>query len=127
MKKLPRAKSYVMALVVALFPALTLAAEPTGDGWKSLFNGKDLTGWKVPESDNGHWQVVDGVIDNAQMPGVPETGPIGLQHHGGRLSDRQRERFEKQGLKVDEGPDAMSPASSLIQFRNIQIKRLDTE
>jgi hypothetical protein len=32
-------------------------------GFTSLFNGKDLTGWKVPEGDNGHWKVVDGVID----------------------------------------------------------------
>jgi hypothetical protein len=28
-----------------------------------LFNGKDLTGWKVPAGDNGHWKVLDGVID----------------------------------------------------------------
>ena len=28
-----------------------------------MFNGKDFTGWKVPEGDNGHWKVVDGVID----------------------------------------------------------------
>lgn len=33
------------------------------ENWKSLFNGQDLTGWKVPEGDNGHWKVVDGVID----------------------------------------------------------------
>lgn len=32
-------------------------------GFVSLFNGRDLTGWKVPEGDNGHWKVVDGVID----------------------------------------------------------------
>jgi hypothetical protein len=32
-------------------------------GFTSLFNGKDLTQWKVPEGDNGHWKVVDGVID----------------------------------------------------------------
>jgi Domain of Unknown Function (DUF1080) len=29
----------------------------------SLFNGRDLSGWKVPTGDNGHWRVVDGVID----------------------------------------------------------------
>jgi len=29
----------------------------------SLFNGKDLEGWKIPEGDGGHWKVVDGVID----------------------------------------------------------------
>ena len=33
------------------------------DGYKPLFNGKDLTGWRVPKGDNGHWKVVDGVID----------------------------------------------------------------
>ena len=33
------------------------------DGFVSLFNGRDFTGWKVPEGDNGHWRVVDGVID----------------------------------------------------------------
>jgi Domain of Unknown Function (DUF1080) len=32
-------------------------------GFTPLFNGKDLSGWKVPEGDNGHWKVVDGVID----------------------------------------------------------------
>jgi hypothetical protein len=34
-----------------------------GETWISLFNGKNLTGWKLPEGDNGHWKVVDGVID----------------------------------------------------------------
>jgi hypothetical protein len=29
----------------------------------TLFNGKDLSGWKIPAGDNGHWKVVDGVID----------------------------------------------------------------
>lgn len=32
-------------------------------GYTSLFNGKDLSGWKAPEGDNGHWSVIDGVID----------------------------------------------------------------
>ena len=32
-------------------------------GYNSLFNGKDLTGWKIPEGDNGHWSVIEGVID----------------------------------------------------------------
>jgi hypothetical protein len=33
------------------------------EGYSSIFNGNDLTGWKIPEGDNGHWSVVDGVID----------------------------------------------------------------
>ena len=39
---------------------------PRGEGasdFVSLFNGRDLTGWKIPAGDNGHWRVVDGVID----------------------------------------------------------------
>jgi hypothetical protein len=33
------------------------------EGFTKLFNGKDLTGWKIPDGDNGHWSVIDGVID----------------------------------------------------------------
>jgi hypothetical protein len=32
-------------------------------GFQSLFNGKDFAGWNVPRGDNGHWKVLDGVID----------------------------------------------------------------
>ena len=55
----------LMAVALAWIPlALTgLAGSPPGQGWVSLFNGRDLSGWKVPEGDGGHWKVVDGVID----------------------------------------------------------------
>lgn len=33
------------------------------EGFTPLFNGRDLSGWKIPAGDNGHWKVVDGVID----------------------------------------------------------------
>jgi hypothetical protein len=36
-------------------------------GFTSLFNGRDLTGWTIPEGDNGHWKVVNGVIDYDAM------------------------------------------------------------
>jgi hypothetical protein len=48
------------------------------------------------------------VLDNAQLPGVPEAGRLALQHHGGP------------NAKTGE----LSPASSLMQFRNIFIKEL---
>jgi len=38
----------------------------------SLFNGRDLSGWKIPAGDNGHWKVLDGVIDydaSSEAPG----------------------------------------------------------
>ena len=32
-------------------------------GFTALFNGRDFSGWKVPEGDGGHWKIIDGVID----------------------------------------------------------------
>lgn len=49
-------------LTLLLLPAPILAGEAP-KGFTSLFNGKDLSNWKVPTGDNGHWKVVDGVID----------------------------------------------------------------
>jgi hypothetical protein len=55
-------------LTLGLFLAgLTACASSSAgsqdDGFVTLFNGKDLSGWKIPEGDGGHWKVVDGVID----------------------------------------------------------------
>jgi type 1 glutamine amidotransferase len=48
------------------------------------------------------------VLENSQMPGIADEGPIVLQHHGGPIGKTGK----------------FSPASSLVQFRNIYIKRL---
>ena len=39
-------------------------------GFVALFNGHDLSGWRVPEGDGGHWKVVDGVIDYDAQSGA---------------------------------------------------------
>ncbi len=36
---------------------------PSGGGWVSLFNGTDMTGWRVSEAAAESWSVIDGVID----------------------------------------------------------------
>ena len=54
----PRAKTDAETVA----PATTALNVPP-PGFRALFNGKDFTGWKVPKGDNGHWRVVDGVID----------------------------------------------------------------
>ncbi len=51
------------AVVVVCRPCVAVAQGEREDGFVQLFNGKDLSGWKVPPGDNGHWKVVDGVID----------------------------------------------------------------
>ena len=53
----------LLAMSVGLLvigPAFASAGEEDEKGFVSLFNGKDLTGWKI--SDNGKWRVDDGRI-----------------------------------------------------------------
>ncbi len=45
-----------------LVTSLSYAAPPEGEGWEFLFNGTDLTGWKIPQ-EGKIWKVVEGVID----------------------------------------------------------------
>jgi hypothetical protein len=66
MKNLHQPKQlFFAAFLVAAFIMLTTQAcnEYKRQGYVSLFNGRDLTGWVIPEGDNGHWKVLDGVID----------------------------------------------------------------
>ncbi|HMC64634.1 MAG TPA: DUF1080 domain-containing protein [Gemmataceae bacterium] len=60
-----RSKSlFAATAILGLSFALSVAEDkPAAEGFTSLFNGQDLTGWKIPEGDNGHWKVKDGVID----------------------------------------------------------------
>lgn len=53
--------TFVLALTGSVAAAQQTKKIP--DGFSSLFNGKDFTNWKVPQGDNGHWKIVDGVID----------------------------------------------------------------
>ncbi|MEW4527485.1 DUF1080 domain-containing protein [Maioricimonas sp. JC845] len=61
-----RLRSCVCLASLLVVTALTATAAAQGeveDGFTPLFNGTDLSGWTIPEGDNGHWKVVDGVID----------------------------------------------------------------
>lgn len=51
------------AMTLGMAFAVQAADKDLPEGFVSLFNGKDFTGWKVPAGDNGHWKVLDGVID----------------------------------------------------------------
>lgn len=92
----------------SLTPKQRAAAVPNvkADNPVGEWNAFDITmkGNRVTVKLNGKL-----VIDNAKVPDVPEEGPIALQHHGG----------------FNEKTGEYSPASSLIQFRNIYIKPLE--
>src|SRR5438309_6433089 len=61
------AKRALVAAVLLSLPVMSGAARQRNEareaGFVSLFNGRDLAGWKIPAGDGGHWRVVDGVID----------------------------------------------------------------
>jgi len=53
------------------------AVEPDADGWYSLFNGQDLTGWKASENADT-FQVVDGqIVIRGDRSHLFYTGPVG--------------------------------------------------
>ena len=58
----------VLISTVVLHSTL-IAADAKDEKWVSLFNGKDLTGWKTHPDDKAKWEVVDGLIVG--------TGPVG--------------------------------------------------
>ena len=71
---------------------------PTWRDWptyKVLFNGKDFTGWKVPEGDNGHWRVIDGVIDYDAMSEAEGNKSLWTEESFGDYALHVEWRFKK--------------------------------
>lgn len=55
---------FTTLVLLCTFAGLSYAADNTPpDGFVSLFNGKDLANWTVPENDGGHWKVEKSIID----------------------------------------------------------------
>lgn len=62
-------KKILLSVIVICLSVIFVSAQTTQSTFKapkgfiSLFNGKDLSNWKIPEGDKGHWKVLNGVID----------------------------------------------------------------
>jgi hypothetical protein len=52
----------VAAVLLGLVTLAPTRAEDKKEKWVQLFNGKDLTGWKVYPKGTGKWKVEDGAI-----------------------------------------------------------------
>jgi hypothetical protein len=110
-------KRIIMMLVFSL--ALTFLAgygstalagnSDSSDGWVSLFDGKDLTGW---DGDPRFWSVKDGVIHGETTPKNPTRGNTFLVWRGGELKD-----FE---LKIK---FRLLSGNSGIQYRSKEISK----
>lgn len=62
----------LLAAVVTLAVGSRPVQAESPNGFVSLFDSKTFAGWTVPEGDNGHWKIVDGVIDydaSSEAPG----------------------------------------------------------
>ena len=60
----------LLGALLVLTPTAAGGENQPPAGFVALFNGRDFSGWKVPEGDNGHWKVSGGVIDyDAQSEG----------------------------------------------------------
>ncbi|MEM9827866.1 MAG: DUF1080 domain-containing protein [Planctomycetota bacterium] len=75
-------RQFAIYFFLATFLAGTLVinASPAfaeDEAWTSLFNGKDLDGWKVVGRDGTKWEVVDGIIEGSGDISmlVTTTGP----------------------------------------------------
>jgi hypothetical protein len=66
------------SLALAITPA-----DASDEGFIPLFDGKDLAQWHVPPGDNGHWKVVDGVIDyDARSEATGEKNLVSKREFG---------------------------------------------
>jgi hypothetical protein len=107
-----RNKSVVglMVAVALAFGAVILIADdkPDADGFVSLFNGKDLTGWKGLE---GYWDVKDGAISGHETK--DKSKQTFLIWTGGTVSD-----FELHYSFKFAAVDGKVDGNSGVQFRS---------
>lgn len=61
-RRIMKSCAVIPIIWVALW-ATGMLADEVPEGFRPLFNGRDFSGWIVPDGDNGHWKVVNGVID----------------------------------------------------------------
>lgn len=62
-----------LPLVLSLMSLAFVGAAPSDP--IPLFDGSNLSKWIIPEGDNGHWKIVDGVIDydaRSEAPGAKD-------------------------------------------------------
>ena len=102
-------KMCALPVVILLALAVPLCAAET-DGFKDLFNGKDLTGW---DGDSKLWSVQDGAIVGETTKENPAKGNTFLVWKGGELKD-----FEFRCLFKLEGSN-----NSGVQYRSKEVSK----
>ena len=91
-------------------------------GFVALFNGRDFSGWKVPEGDNGHWKVVDGVIDYDAESEAKGDKSLWTEREYRRL--RAARGLADQGDALREPERLLHPARRHTRARHPRARRL---
>lgn len=58
-----RASLIAVLLLIGIFTTQAQQGPKVPAGFVSLFDGKTFSNWSVPQGDNGHWKIMNGVID----------------------------------------------------------------
>ena len=100
MKSYKLIKTAVILLFV--FSIILCAKEEKEEGFVLLFDGKTLTGWKIPEGDNGHWKVVDGVIDYDGKSEAPGDKSLWTEKEYGDFTLKIDWRLTREPVEMEE-------------------------
>lgn len=104
MKTLPAIKMELRFLTALLIISTTCFSQPSSTGWKNLFNGKDLKGWKQLNG-KAKYEVKDGMIVGTTVANEPNSFLTTEQLYGDFILELE--------CKVD------SPMNSGIQIRSL--------
>lgn len=97
-------------LLLGSFAAVALVARAADSGFKSLFNGKDLTGWDGLKE---YWSVRDGAITGQTTPNRVLKANTFLVWKGGELKN-----FELRMQFKLTGENDKNQANSGVQYRS---------
>jgi len=99
-------KSYKLiktaVILLSVFSIILCAKEEKEEGFVLLFDGKTLTGWKIPEGDNGHWKVVDGVIDYDGKSEAPGDKSLWTEKEYGDFTLKIDWRLTREPVEMEE-------------------------
>ena len=102
----------ILPFVLITFIGFPVYGQDNNDGWISLFNGKDLTGWKASENE-GTFTVRNGmIIVNGKRSHLFYDGPV------------ENANFQDFEFKADIMTKPGANSEPLISWTNVDTRRL---
>lgn len=79
--------SKIILTILGIFFLIQRCAHfsPASQGFTQLFDGQTFTGWKVPAGDNGHWRILNGIIDYDGRSEAPDDKNLWTEREYGNF------------------------------------------